>query len=163
MIITLIIGLVTGLFVIIIKVLDNSAKKWNRAIGTITRSELIEKISEDTDGRKSITYKVDLEYSYSKNGEGKEMVGNQLFPYVEAWSPFKQEKIKIQEKLPQGTKVEVFYKPGNSSMSCLIAGANYFPYYFISAGLFFVAIAVVIWIYDLSDDLTLVLDQIIAK
>lgn len=163
MIITLIIGLLTMSFGILIKMLDNSTKKWPVTIGTITRSQLMEKISKDHDGRRSITYKVDLAYKYSKNGEEQERVGKQLFPYVDAWSPFKQEKIKILEKLPQGTKVKVFYKPGNSSKSCLIAGANYFPYYFISGGLFFVAMAVVIWMYDISDDLFLVLDHIIAE
>ena len=163
MIIILIIGVMVFILGLTTYILDINSKKWNQTIGTITHSELKENISIDSDGRQQISYKADLEYVYQSNGKTKEIVGTQLFPYVDMWTPYKKEKLAIIKKLKKGNKVNVFYNPKNPSKSCLITGSNYYTKYSISAGLAFVTFALVIWIYELSEDLTLVLNQIIEK
>lgn len=163
MIITLIIGVIVFVLGVSTYILDKNSKKWNQTIGTITHSELKEKISTDLEGRQKISYKADLQYIYCLNGQTNEIVGRQLFPYVDIWTPYKKEKIAVVKKLKKGNKVKVFYNPRNPSQSCLITGANYYTKYSISGGLAFIAFALVFWIYELSDDLTLVLNQISAK
>ena len=163
MILTLIIGLVVFFSGVTIYIFDKKSKKWSQTIGTITKSELKENISTDSDGRAQIYYKAHLEYIYHSNGQDTEIVGKQLFPYVDMWSSYRKEKLTIINKLKKGDKVKVYYNPINPSRSCLITGANYYAKYIISAGLVFMALALVIWIYELSQDMTIVLDQVIAK
>ena len=163
MIITLIIGLVVFFWGVTIYILDINSKKWSQTIGTITNSELKENISTDSDGRAEIHYKAGLEYIYHINGQKNEIVGKQLFPYVDMWSSYRKEKLAIINKLKKGDKVKVYYNPKNPSRSCLITGANYYTKYIISAGMVFMALALVIWIYELSQDTTILLDQVIAK
>lgn len=162
MIITLIIGLIICFWGVTIHILDIKSKKWSETIGTITNSELKEKISTDSDRRAEIHYKADLEYMYYSNGKN-EIVGKQLFPYSDMWSPYKKEKLAIIKKLKKGEKVKVYYHPEKPSKSCLITGANYYTKYIISGGLVFIALALVIWIYELSQDMTIVLDQVMAQ
>lgn len=163
MIITLIIGVTVFLLGMSTHILDINSKKWNQTTGTITHAELKENISTDSDGRQQISYKADLEYIYQSNGKTKQLVGTHLFPYVDMWTPYKKEKLAILEKLKKGNKVQVFYNPKNPSKSCLITGSNYYTKYSFSAGLAFITFALVFWIYELSEDLTLVLNQIMEK
>ncbi|WP_036156853.1 DUF3592 domain-containing protein [Maribacter forsetii] len=163
MIITLIIGVTVFLLGMLTYILDISSKKWNQTTGTITHAELKEKIYTDSDGSQQISYKADFEYIYQLNGTSKQMIGTHLFPYVDMWTPYKKEKLAFVEKLKKGNKVKVFYNPRNPSKSCLITGSNYYVKYSFSAGLAFITFALVFWIYELSEDFTLVLNQIMEK
>ena len=163
MIIVLIIGLATMLFGAIIKFLDSNAKNWPKTIGTITNSEVLKKSTIDSEGGTRYVYKADFEYNFNVKGEENSRIGKQLFPYVEVWSSFRKEKMNIVKKLKKGTKVTVYYNPKNHSKSCITVGANYFTSYFISAGFLFVIIALVLWINEQSENLTLVLEKIIVK
>ncbi|MBQ4915335.1 DUF3592 domain-containing protein [Maribacter sp. MMG018] len=163
MIITFFIGFTVFFFGVSSYILDMGSKKWHRTIGTITHSEIKERTMKDSDGRKEVSYRPDLEYVYHLNGQENKIIGKKLFPYFEFWSPNKKEIKAISDKLKKGTQVNVFYHPKKPTKSCLIVGHNYYVHYAISAGMFFMAIALVIWIYELSEDLTLVLDQITAR
>ena len=161
--IVLSVGVIVFLFGLAIYILDIQSKKWNKTIGTITHAGLKEKTSTDSEGRLRLTYKADLKYSYQSNDKTKYIVGTQLFPYVDVWTSNKKEKVAIVEKLKKGNVVNVFYNPKNPSKSCLITGSNYYTKYFISAGVAFIIFALVFWIYELSEDLNLVLNQITEK
>ncbi|WP_047245506.1 DUF3592 domain-containing protein [Maribacter thermophilus] len=163
MIITFFIGFTVFFFGVSSYILDKGSKKWNRTIGRIVHSEIKERTMKDSDGRKEISYRPDLEYAYRPNGQENEIIGKKLFPYFEFWSPNKKEIKAISDKLKDNTQVYVFHHPKKPTKSCLIVGHNYYVYYAISAGMFFMALALVIWIYELSEDLTLVMDQITAR
>ena len=79
------------------------------------------------------------------------------------WGTNSEEKNKILEILKEGTQVKVYYNPHKTSQSCLIVGANYSINYAISFGLAFLGLALVLWIYEKSDNSQWVLDQILVN
>lgn len=157
------IGAVAFLFALTVHILDVTSKKWHQTTGTVTHSELTQKIYYDEFGNKEIQYGIDLAYVYHPKGKTEEIVSKQLFPYVGFLSPYEEEALAILKKLRIGRKVKVYYNPKKPTVSCLIAGVQYKQYLFYSAGLFFMALALVLWLYRISDDFNLVLNAITEK
>ncbi|WP_026809545.1 DUF3592 domain-containing protein [Arenibacter latericius] len=163
MIITLLIGLALSLFGIVVKVLDHRAKRWHHTVGTISKAQLVEKISKDSDGNQKIKETVDLEYNYQVPGEEQTLVGDNLFPYMGTSGSNGVDRNKLLEKLKEGTQVKVYYNPNKPSQSSLTVGANYSINYPFSLGLAFLGFALVIWINENSDSTQWVLDQILVN
>jgi len=96
------------------------AKSWPTSQGKVIRSGVRQQTSTDSDGRNSVSYFPDVEYSYSVNGAPQ---SSERIVVGATTSQSQESAAAVAARYPLHEKVTVYYDPNDPSYGVLQAGA----------------------------------------